>query len=732
MSPEDSPTRITADLTDPQREAVTFGEGPLLVVAGAGTGKTRVITRRIAWLLADGVPRDRVIALTFTNKAAEEMHRRVEALVGKDVYVTTFHSFCARFLRREIGGIGRDPSFTIYDRADSLRVVRRTVGEMQLDDATYSPADLLDYIGLQKDRIVGAEECVEQAVGVEEQTCAAVYQRYQEHLEQSNALDFDDLLLRTLDVFRQCPAVLQDYQWTYLHVLVDEYQDTNLPQHLMARALQGKHRNITAVGDPDQMIYSWRGARLENLLEFEEDFPGARVVKLERNYRSSANILRASSACISRNELRHEKELWTDRDGGEQVVVRQFKDPYDEGRWVARKAEELIREGVDPGEVAVFYRTKQQSLPLEDAFATLSLPHQVVDSVGFFDRRAVKDLRAYLQLMVNPLDDASCARIINTPSRGIGAKTLEKLREGAEEHRLSLLETAERAADLESLGTRATRVVSEFHDLYRKLSALETEGVCDLIKKVIELTDYVDAQPTSRREDTREIVDMLLGYAAEYDKQNPEGSLMAFLEQAALISDVDGWNSRASAVSLMTLHSAKGLEFDAVFIVGAENSLLPHRRAVEENVQGSEGAALEEERRLFYVGMTRARDRLFVTHASRRTIQGRSQSVQPSPFLCELPEDCVDRDGGSRAGGGRFAREMDRVLRRKRATLRVLGVPGEQERRLVRGAQVKHPRFGAGKVLEVVEVGARYMVRVDFESEGPMALLLTADNVSPG
>ncbi len=725
----DATEHITADLTPAQREAVTYGEGPLLVVAGAGSGKTRVITRRIAYLLAKGVPSDRMVALTFTNKAGDEMRRRVEALVGEGVYVTTFHSYCARLLRREIGALGRDAGFTIYDRADSLRIVRRLVKDMELDPATYRPRDLVDYIGLQKDHVVGPAECAQHALSIEEQALAAIFARYEEALAENNALDFDDLLLKTLAVFRERPEVLQGYQETYLHVLVDEYQDTNLPQHLIARALQGKHRNITAVGDPDQMIYSWRGARLENLLEFEEDFPGTCVVKLERNYRSSANILQAAGDCIACNVLRHEKTLRTEKGPGEPVVVREFADPYDEGRWVAETVQDLIEEGIEPSEMAVFYRTKQQSLPLEDAFATLSLPHQVVDSVGFFDRKAVKDLRAYLQVRVNPRDDEACLRVINTPRRGIGARTVERLRAGAEALRVSLLEAARRAGELPALDGRATAAVNGFWELYERLRALEPDSIGDLLKEVLELTEYLEGHPPEERQDIQEVVDMLLGYAREYDRQHPDGDLMGFLEQAALVSDVDGWNAQAKAVPFMTLHSAKGLEFDAVFIVGMEEDLLPHRRALDDVVHGGEQAALEEERRLFYVGMTRTRKRLFITHARQRTVQGRQQMVGPSRFLDELPEEGVERHGvqAASAGAAGFGREMDRVLRRKRAALRVLD--GGDEGRLTAGTRVSHRQYGEGEVLEVKLLDGRQMVRVSFAEHGTMALLLSTEDL---
>jgi len=723
--------QITAGLTEPQVEAVTYGDGPLLVLAGAGSGKTRVITRRIACLLERGVPADRVIAVTFTNKAADEMRRRVRALVGSEVYVTTFHSFCARFLRKHAGRIGRDPAFTIYDRTDSLRIIRRLLKEMELDDSVFRPGELMNFISTRKDRIVGPHDAEEKAFGYEEQQRAHVYRRYEEALAENNALDFDDLLLKTLEVLGACPDVLEDCQKKYLHVLIDEYQDTNLPQHLIARALQGRHRNITAVGDPDQMIYTWRGARLENLLEFEEDFPGTHIVTLERNYRSTENILRAAGHCIRHNQLRHEKTLWTEEGPGEPVTVGEFEDAYEEAGWVAGQVADLIDAGLEPREIAVFYRTKYQSLPLEDAFAKNSLPHQVVDSVGFFDRREVKDLRAYLQLLVNPRDDEACLRVINTPTRGIGAKTIDVLRAEAARRRVSLMEVVRSVEEVEGLSSRAKAAVGRFWHLYRRLGAVETTSARDLLRRLLELTQYVERHPDSDREAAQEVVDMFLGYARQYDERNPEGGLMGFLEQAALVSDVDGWSAEASAVPFMTLHSAKGLEFDAVFIVGLEEDLLPHRRALEDDLHGSEQAALEEERRLFYVGMTRARKRLALTCARRRMAQGREVETSPSRFLSELPEEGVRRleaERPSRFSGTRFSREMEAVLRKKRPTLRIT----EAGARLGKGTRVSHDTYGEGEIIEINPMGSRHLVRVNFAEHGAMALVLSPDDITRG
>jgi len=714
---------ILADLTEPQREAVCHGDGPLLVVAGAGSGKTRVITRRIAHLLSQGVKPERIIAVTFTNKAAGEMQRRVEAMTGRAVLISTFHSFCSRLLRREIRQIGGDPSFSIYDRTDSLSLVRKAIKDGMLDSSVYAPRKMLGRISSLKADAIWPEEWRKMALGIEDRALAEVYAAYQQRLEANNALDFDDLLLKTILLFQRCPHVLQEYQDRFQHVLIDEYQDTNLPQHLIARALQGKHRNIVAVGDPDQMIYSWRGARLNNILEFEHDFPGCRVIMLERNYRSTANILHAASVCIGHNELRHEKVLWTDSAPGEPVRVLEFEDSYEEAEFVADKTVELTARGTAPGQIAVFYRTRHQSLPLEHAFSTRALPHQVVDSVGFFDRKEVKDLRAYMQILVNPDDDEACLRIINVPHRGIGQKTQQKLLLEASARKLSVLRMAHAAAGLDSLGKAAQKAVAQFCKLYDEITSLDCDRVTTFIEELVERTEYLDKLGPEEKEDASEVINHFLGYADQYDKGSPGGDLRGFLEQAALVSDVDGWNSSAPAVPFMTLHSAKGLEFDVVFITGLEDELLPHRRSTEEHGSRSQQAAIEEERRLLHVGMTRARKELYLTCCRSRFWQGREQAVLPSRFLEELPSDGVERHVGRFAkplerAASDFAEDMRLVLRAKRAVAASGAGP------LAPGQRVSHAMFGEGEVMEVTPSGKFQKLKVKFDTRGEMTLLV--------
>ena len=715
----------TSDLTEQQRLAVCHGPGPLLVVAGAGTGKTRVITRRIAHLVRAGTPPHRILAVTFTNKAADEMRRRVEIMVGADTTVTTFHSFCARLLRRDAKHLGLEPSFSIYDRADSLRTVRRIVRGMDLDAETYPPAKLLNTISVHKDRMETPKQVAEQALGTEEKTRAEIYRRYSAAIADSNAVDFDDLLVRTIELFNTHPAALQRLQDRYIHVLVDEYQDTNLPQHLIAHALQGKHRNITAVGDPDQMIYTWRGARLENILEFEQDFPGADVIILERNYRSTGHILHAASSCISHNRLRHDKALWTESESGEPVRVREFDYPAEEAEWIAEAAAELIEAGRPGREVAVLYRTKFQSQPLERAFSARTIPYQVVDTVAFYDRKQIKDLRAYLQLLANPRDDEAFRRIVNVPARGVGQTTLARLEASAAAQGLSLLAAAHKPGAVAGLAGRAKSALAKFSALYDELAAMPDNAVQPIIKQIVERTAYLNSVPAEERPDAREVIDVFLDEAAAYDERADAGGLTGFVEQVALKSDQDGINSQASAVPLMTLHAVKGLEFDVVFICGVEEGVLPHQRSLEENPYQDESYALEEERRLLHVGMTRARKLLHLTFARQRMVRGVYSDTGPSRFLDELPDEGIDRPASeeSDTSASAFAGQAAHIIRRKRRP-RGQAAALDDGTELVVGGKFQNEKYGEGTIVGLESAGKRCLVRVEFPRHGVLTILL--------
>ncbi len=734
--PETIKNKITAGLNESQIRAVTFGDGPLLVVAGAGSGKTRVITHRVAYMVQRGVPPGRILGITFTNKAASEMARRVDEMVGAGVTIKTFHAFCAMLLRRRIHHLGYDPSFTIYDRSDSLRVVRRLCKALNLDPQYYKPGDLLDTISSYKDRLESPQEAAGKAASDWDEQAARIYAAYEEKLAENNALDFDDLLLKTVQLFREYPDVLARSQDYCRHLMVDEYQDTNLAQHVIARALQGKHRNITAVGDPDQMIYTWRGARMANIMEFEKEFPGASVISLERNYRSTANILRAASHAIKFNELRYEKNLYTKAGEGRPVVVAGHYGAPEEASWVAEKIRELTdKNGAGPS-VGVLYRTKYQSGEFERVFAKEDIPYQVVDTTGFFDRKAIKDIAAYLHLIVNPRDEIALRRIINVPTRGIGAVTLDRIGHAANQADIPLLDAVMDTKITGKLSSRAAGALAGFAALYSELSeySRNAENVRDVVEAVIERTGYLASISGDEKEETEELLAYFKGFAEQHQNQNPDAGLTGFMEQSVLASDVDGWRPDTDSVSLLTLHSAKGLEFDVVFLTGVENYILPHLRAVEERDPGGDGGeGLEEERRLFHVGMTRARKLLFLTYASERMIKGRFEPTGPSRFLTELPHEGVFWEGlvdsGSRRFGGRVKKRKMRPdsgkTGGKRARVKKTPksshiAPGDIEP----GGKIEHPQYGEGTVISVNNIGKKKQVKVDFDSyEEPLTIL---------
>jgi len=731
---------MLAGLTPPQREAVTWGDGPLLVIAGAGSGKTRVITRRIAWLVRSGVAPWQILALTFTNKAADEMRRRVEGLVGDGgVNVTTFHSWSARMLRRHIGAIGMDTNFTIYDRSDQLRLAKRVLRQTSRDDVAFKPGALIEHIGHWKNNVRTPEQAVSEARGYDERAMASGYQLYQKLLADANALDFSDLLLRAIDVLATDPAVLAHYQERYHYVLVDEYQDTNTPQHVIAKAMQGKHHNIMAVGDPDQTIYTWRGACMENLMEFDKEFPGAHTVLLDRNYRSSANILAASDSVIRHNRYRHEKTLWTKAPEGDPVRVQHFGDSYDEARWVGKRIEQEINNGAPAGEIAVFYRTKQQSTLVEGELLRRGVNYIVYDNARILDRRGVKDMRSYLQLLVNPRDDMAFLRVVNAPRRGIGARSVERIQAAAARAGRSMLQACAEPDKISGLGPRARKSVAAFHKLIVEMRDWGLEGpVQELCSELAKRLDYVASQPVEDQEAMKETLDNWFIYAAQYDKITPEPSLLDFLERAAIASDADQ-QERSDCVSLMTLHAAKGLEFDLVFLIGVADEILPHARAVQEGRQ----EALEEERRLFYVGMTRARRKLFLSHPDYFIGAGQQRRLLVSPFLGELPDDGVEHEWPGR-GSGRKARPAEAISwpfpvsapaeagptyrLRKKISLTILD--GDDGTLLAEGVKVSHPMFGAGSIIEIGDLGKRLTIKVNFETKGTMTLLLAAEDVT--
>ena len=700
--------RLLADLNGPQREAVTFGEGPLLILAGAGSGKTRALTHRIAWLLATGRARhDQILAVTFTNKAADEMWQRVSSLIGgvpRRMWVMTFHSACARLLRAEAERLGYTSRFTIYDEPDSLRMLKRCLEELEVDTKRYPPRAVRARISDAKNQLIDAETYQQTAAGPFEEMVGQAYRLYERRMMEANSMDFDDLLMRTVNVLELFEDVRRRYRERFRWVLVDEYQDTNHAQYRLLQLLCGEDGNLTVVGDEDQSIYGFRGAEVRNILEFAEDFPDAAVVKLEQNYRSTETILEAANAVISHNSGRLGKRLWSDLGEGEKIHVAELEDEHAEARFVAGEIEELIdQQGMSRDEIAVFYRTNAHSRVLEDILVRYELPYQVIGGTKFYERAEVKDAVAYLQLLVNPADEVSFSRVVNSPRRGIGDTSQGRLRAHANTTGRTIWEIALEPEAVPGLGAAAIRSVSRFTGLIEELRA-EFEGgpVADLLKALLERSGYLDAlraERTIEAEGRIENLEELVGVAAEFDaNREVEGPselqpLEEFLQAISLYTDQDDLKRDESKVTLMTLHNAKGLEYDAVFIIGCEEGVFPHSRSLEE---GNE----EEERRLCYVGMTRARKRLWMTHArSRRMFAGRETGF-PSRFLSELPDDLVEREGTeeqaltgwSLGGAGAQAPKVEPSLS--------FGI----------GDDVVHASFGDG-VVTAVEPGGVIVVR---------------------
>jgi DNA helicase-2/ATP-dependent DNA helicase PcrA len=661
-SPEGRPTepgadraeRLLAELNQPQREAVRHGEGPLLVLAGAGSGKTRVLTHRIAYLLATGAARPgEILAITFTNKAATEMRERVEALVGRSaraMWVTTFHSACARMLRADAERLGYSRGFTIYDESDSLRMLKRCMEELHIDPKRYPPRAIRSQISGAKNQLVDADAYSQAQGSVFEETAAAVYGLYEKRMLEANAMDFDDLLVRTVNALELFEEVRERWRRTFRHVLVDEYQDTNHAQYRLLQLLTSEHGNLMVVGDEDQSIYGFRHADIRNILDFERDFPEAEVVKLEQNYRSTQTILSAANAVVERNRQRRPKRLWTELSGGEPLQLRELSDEHEEARWVAGEIERLgEEEGVRREDIAVFYRTNAMSRVVEDTLVRFELPYQVIGGTKFYERAEVKDAVAYLSLLVNPADQVSFARIVNSPRRGIGKTSQGRLAAHANTTGLPIWEVAGRVEEVPGLGAAAIKAVSRFHETMEGLRARADDApVAELLEATLRESGYLDAlaaERTVEAEGRAENLEELVGVAAEFDvNRELEGEgepspLEEFLQQISLYTDQDGLGDE-SAITLMTLHNAKGLEYETVFIVGCEDGAFPHMKALEE---GGE----EEERRLCYVGITRARRRLYMSWTRERRLFGRAERNLPSRFVDELPEELVERSSSA-------------------------------------------------------------------------------------
>jgi DNA helicase-2/ATP-dependent DNA helicase PcrA len=726
---------VPADLLDGlnpvQREAVLHHEGPLLVVAGAGSGKTRVLTHRIAHLIREhGVSPFEILAITFTNKAADEMRHRVAELVGpvaEKMWVSTFHSACVRILRRDAPKLGFPSSFTIYDQADAVRLTGYVIRDLGLDSKRFPARGTHAQISAAKNDHVTAAGYAERAGMIFERKIADVYTEYQARLHRAGAMDFDDLLLVTVELFRQHADVLEHYQRRFQHVLVDEYQDTNKVQNELVLQLGAAHRNVCVVGDSDQSIYQFRGADIRNILEFEDAYPDATIIVLSQNYRSTQTILDAANAVIANNAGRKPKELWTDSGTGSAIVRYHADDEVDEAQWVAHEISRLHDEGNPWGDVAVFYRTNAQSRIVEESLLRLGIPYKVVGGTRFYDRREVKDVLAYLKAVVNPIDEVSVKRVLNVPKRGIGDGTIGKLDAWARSEGIPFVD-ALRRADVAGVTSRAQRGIETFLELLDDLVDLRGDGPAALLQAIVERTGYgaaLEAEHTIESEGRLENLAELVGSAADYEDVD------TFLEQISLVADADEIPEGADSttVLLMTLHAAKGLEFPSVFLLGMEDGVFPHLRTLGEPAQ------LEEERRLAYVGITRARERLYLTHAWSRQLYGSTNYNPPSRFLDEIPAGLLQSAAGSREQrrvrgssreweSGRVAANRDEIVER---ALQPRGpVPsGADQLGLRVGDDVTHAKWGEGVILDIRGQGDKAEAVVRFPSVGEKVLLLS-------
>ena len=711
---------LLKSLNDVQREAVQHANGPLLILSGAGSGKTRVITHRIAHLIKHhGISPFRILAVTFTNKAANEMKERLDTLVeggvSRDLWVSTFHATCARILRRDIEKLGKPADsegipeskkraytrdFTIFDTGEQATLVKDVLRQLNYSDKQYNPRAVLSLISRAKNESISPRKYESLADGYFERVVAEVYPLYQDALRLNNSLDFDDLLLFTVDLLKQNAEVCEFYQNKFEYILVDEYQDTNRCQYELVRLLTGTKQNICVVGDDDQSIYAFRGADIRNILDFEQDYPNTRVLRLEQNYRSTQNILDAAWNVVQNNKARKTKKLWTEQEEGELITCYEAMDENDEAGYVGTQIEDWHAEGVDYKDFAIFYRTNAQSRIFEEAFRAANIPYQIVGGVGFYDRMEIKDLLAYLRVMCNPNDSMSVRRIINVPSRGIGATTLERLIDFAAAEDITLFEAVQRVDEITTINRGLQSKVKRFAKIFDEFDAAVLPA--DALDYVLKVTGYLknlEAQQTIEAQNRVENIEELINAVSQYEHDEPEPSLSDYLENVALIADIDTMETDSTnMVTLMTLHSAKGLEFPFVFMVGMEDGYLPHQRSMSSETE------LEEERRLCYVGITRAMEQLYFSHArSRRTFRETEYRV-PSRFIAEIPEDLIKHVDRYRSPFHESAGSYEEVI--------------EDADAYYVNQIVHHPRFGRGKITKVRGAGQDIYITVRFSRAG--------------
>lgn len=725
---------ITEGMNPQQREAVEYTEGPLLILAGAGSGKTRVLTHRIAYLIEEkGVQPYNIMAITFTNKAAQEMRERVDQIVefgSESIWVSTFHSSCVRILRRFIDKIGYENNFTIYDTDDQKTLMKSVIKKLQLDTKIYKERSLMSAISSAKNEMISPEQ-FEKDAGLEwnKKKIAQVYYEYQAELKKNNALDFDDLLVKAVELFQKRPDVLEYYQDKFRYLMVDEYQDTNTVQFKFISLLAAKYRNLCVVGDDDQSIYKFRGANIANILGFEKIFPDAKVIKLEQNYRSSQNILNAANEVISNNEGRKAKRLWTENEEGDKIDFRQFQNGFEEAEFVAGEISKMVRNGqCRYGDMAVLYRTNAQSRLFEEKFLLANIPYKIVGGVNFYARKEIKDLLAYLKTIDNALDDIAVQRIINVPKRGIGATSIGRVMEHATEQGINFYDALLEVTYIPGMGRSVSKIESFTNFIQRLRAEAEYYSVKELLDRIIEETGYVkelEAEDTDEAKARIENIDEFISKVVTYEEEAKEPSLSGFLQEVALVADIDSVESESDYVLLMTLHSAKGLEFPYVYLAGMEDGIFPSYMTIT----GDDPEELEEERRLCYVGITRAKQHLTMTSAQQRMIRGETQYNKVSRFVREVPRDLVDLgrsgsdnsrgiermgDGIGSPFGGAFGKKSSLGTFKPRQ----FTVTKSEALDYGVGDTVRHIKFGVGEVVDIVDGGKDYEVTVKFDHAG--------------
>lgn len=718
-----------------QQQAVQHTEGPLLILAGAGSGKTKVLTVRIAYLLSQGVNPYEILAITFTNKAAKEMKSRVEGLVGdvaNRIWLSTFHSFCAKFLRFELDNfLGYNSNFTIYDTSDSQVVIKAALKALNLDDKYYPVGAMISAISDAKNKLMFASDYRKQARDFYQQKVADVYEYYERELRKNNALDFDDLLLVAVKLLQSNAAVLEKYSKRFRYVMIDEYQDTNHAQYLLAYLLSSHWKNIAVVGDADQSIYAWRGADIQNILDFEKDYPNCTSIKLEQNYRSTKIILDAANAVIDNNEGRPEKNLWTDKVEGAKIQHFTAQSEHEEAAFIG---DTIVKKhdihGIPYGDMAILYRTNAQSRVLEEALIKRALPYTMVGGTKFYDRKEIKDVLAYLRVLYNPFDDLSLLRIINVPKRSIGATTVSKLQDYARENGTSLFMTLTQLHLVDTIKGKTKEKLEEFGILIFTLVAeMDDKSVLDILEAILDRTGYLaqleestDPQDQARAENIGE----LLSVAKDFQDTNPTGTVEDFLEQVALVNDVDSFEQEESKVTLMTLHAAKGLEFPIVFLGGLEEGLFPHSRTLMNPEE------IEEERRLAYVGITRAEKELYISNATTRTVFGRTSSYLPSRFIDEIPAELVDSLRAKRKIPDDIKPTVPRHMSVASRPVTKPIIRNEVIADWKVGDTAIHSKWGNGKVVNVSGEGAGMKLTIEFPTQGVRVVMAKFAPVKKG